>query len=84
MCDHKFGYAGVRYCNGSRSMPGTGATQRYYAHVYFCEKCTEEIGKPIPDPCRDGRAVWNSYQKVDFGASPGSPEVCGVPNHDRH
>lgn len=79
MCEHDYEYAGVRYCHGYQNRPGSGATNRYYAHVYFCRKCTETKGEPIED--RERR--WNSYQKVDFAATPGTPDQCGVPKHDR-
>jgi hypothetical protein len=79
MCEHQYEYAGVRYCDSRDPMPGTGATQRYYAHVYFCTKCTETKGQPIKDDHPSGRPRWNSYGKVEFGATPGSPEECGVP-----
>lgn len=85
MCDHQFAYAGIRYCDGNRPMPGTGARQRYYAHVYFCTKCTETKGDPITDPglVQSGRPFWNSYGKAEFGATPGKYDECGVPKQDR-
>lgn len=78
-CEHSFAYAGVRYCNGTRTLPGTGAVQRYYAHAYFCARCLETVGVPITDKDRG----WNSYQKIEFGATPGDPKCCGVPTHDQ-
>jgi hypothetical protein len=83
MCDHQFAYAGIRYCDGKRPLPGTGARQRYYAHVYFCAKCTETKGDPIPDPSPDGRPYWNSYSKPHSNAVPGKPVECGVPKYDQ-
>jgi hypothetical protein len=82
MCDHQFSYAGVRYRNGNTSLPGSGATRRYYAHVYFCTKCTETRGEQIEDQGAYGRPNWNSYQKIEFGATPGSAKECGVPLED--
>lgn len=76
MCDHQFAYAGVRYAHGSNNRPGSGAKQRYYAHVYYCTKCTETRGEPITGD-------WNSYQKLEFNATPGNADQCGVPKHDR-
>lgn len=78
MCDHQFAYAGVRYRNGTTPLPGTGATRRYYAHVYFCTKCVETCGEPI-DP---DRQYWNSYMKLEFSATPGTAKECGVPLED--
>lgn len=80
MCEHQFAYAGVRYRDGRSPLPGSGATRRYYAHVYFCTKCTETRGEPIEDGGYHPR--WNSYQKVEFGASPGNAKECGIPLYD--
>lgn len=80
MCDHQFEYIGVRYRDGKWPLPGTGATQRYYAHVYFCNKCLETKGKQIDD---NGQR-WHSYQNVEFAATPGSADECCVPVRDRH
>lgn len=84
MCDHQFSYAGVRYCDGTHSLPGGGAKRRYYAHVYFCTKCTQTKGDPIEDPgYREGRGCyWNSYSKPHSNAVPGKPSECGVPLED--
>jgi hypothetical protein len=79
MCDHDFSYIGVRYSQGWNNRPGSGATNRYYAHVYMCRKCTDLKGEPI----EDRHQSWNSYQDILFGATPGSAEVCGVPQYDR-
>lgn len=78
-CAHSYSYVGVRYRDGMRPRPGTGATRRYYAHVYFCTKCTATRGQAI----EDNYDHWNSYQKVDFGAVPGSADECCVPARDR-
>jgi hypothetical protein len=82
-CDHRFAYAGVRYHDGKQSLPGTGATQRYYAHVYYCDRCTTRRGEPIADPMHNGRPAYSSYDKVHWNATPGSADDCGVPRHDR-
>lgn len=83
-CQHKYEYAGIRYCDGRRNLPGGGATQRYYAHVYFCTLCLRSVGQPIKSPLSwDGRPLWNSYQKPMFNATPGSQDECGVPLEDR-
>lgn len=76
MCEHQFAYAGVRYRHGTTPLPGTGATRRYYAHVYFCAKCVETRGTPIVDGER------NSYMMLEFGATPGTAKECGVPPED--
>lgn len=76
-CDHKFVYAGVRYAHGANNVPGSGAKRRYYAHVYFCERCCETKGRKAegPEHC--------SYDPLLFEATPGSfDEVC-VPSYDR-
>ena len=79
MCDHDFDYAGVRFAHGKWPRPGSGAATRYYAHVYFCRKCTKTRGEPIEDRER----VYHSYQKLEFGATPGTSDQCGIPIHDR-
>jgi hypothetical protein len=81
-CEHNFTYAGVRYCHGHRTLPGSGATRRYYAHVYFCSKCTETRGEPIEDPCPND-PVWSSYSNIQFNATPGTADQCGVSKYDR-
>lgn len=80
MCDHHFQYAGVRYDHGANNLPGSGAKRRYYAHVYFCTKCTKTKGEPIPDP----HGHWNSYMDIKFDATPGTAAVCCVPLEDQH
>lgn len=82
MCDHQYSYAGVRYFDGACSMPGTGARQRYYAHVYFCTRCTDTKGEKIEDTS-GGRPNWNTYQKLQFNATPGTDGQCGVPLEDQ-
>lgn len=82
-CDHKFEYAGVRYCDGTWPLAGGSARQRYYAHVYFCSKCTETKGEKIDDAGSCGRPRFDTFQKLEFGAVPGSPDQCGVPQRDR-
>lgn len=82
MCEHQFSYAGIRYRDGSGNLPGGGATRRYYAHVYFCSKCMETRGEPIPDP-GGYRPAWNSYGKIMFDASPGTAAQCGIPLEDQ-
>lgn len=76
MCEHKFTYAGVRFAHGANPRPGSGAVNRYYAHVYFCEKCLEKKSEPIKgiDDC--------SYFDIQFGATPGTKDEC-VPEYDR-
>jgi hypothetical protein len=74
-CEHNFKYAGLRFCNGNRSLPGSSATRRYYAHVYFCEKCLLTRAEP-------GMVIGNSYDKIREGATPGTAEQCGVPMED--
>jgi hypothetical protein len=76
-CDHKFVYSGVRYAEGSEPLPGTGAVARYYAHVYFCERCLQERGQPIRGPHN------SSYFSVQHNATPGDPDTVGVPEYDR-
>ena len=75
--EHTLIYAGVRYAHGDNNRPGSGAKQRYYAHVYFCEGCLEKRGEPITgvDDC--------SYNKIMFEATPGEPELVGVPKYAR-
>jgi hypothetical protein len=76
-CEHKFTYGGMRFCDGARSKPGGSARRRYYAHVYFCEKCLERRSEKVDLPHED------TFQPLHFGATPGSPDDCGVPREDR-
>ena len=75
-CYHKYVYMGLQYAHGVNNRPGSGAKQRYYAHVFFCEKCCEKRADRLPpgDDC--------SYFKVQDGATPGDPALI-VPNYDR-
>lgn len=76
-CDHKFVYAGMRYADGVRPRPGSGARNRYYAHMYFCERFLEKRGELVRD------IDDSTYEKVRFDATPASREEVGVPNYDR-
>lgn len=78
-CEHQYSYSGIRFWDGARCLPGGGATRRYYAHVYYCIKCTECRG----DPIRNGFGGWNSYGPIMFNATPGSASLCGVPLEDQ-
>ena len=80
-CNHQYTYGGVRYYDGIRSMPGGSAFRRYYAHVYYCVKCTECKGHPIMSV--GNNPTWNSYSKVQFNATPGTAVLCGVPLDDQ-
>ncbi len=75
-CDHHFQYAGLRYCDGARLIPGGSARRRYYAHVYFCTSCLAKQGEPV-------KLDHNSYSPVIDGAQPGTASDCGVPMEDR-
>jgi hypothetical protein len=77
-CRHEFLYAGMRYCDGANAIPGGGARRRYYAHVFFCKNCTETKGEPLTD-----HPPWNTYAKILFNATPGTPDQCGIPLEDR-
>ena len=74
-CDHQYTYGGMRFCDGAWAIPGSGARHRYYAHVYYCTKCTECKGQPA--------AKWTTYDKIQFEATPGTPSQCGVPLEDQ-
>lgn len=74
---HAFVYQGVQYADGDNHLPGTGATQRYYAHVYFCTSCLEKRYEKI-----QGHDDECSYFKVLFNAVPGDREAL-VPEYDR-
>lgn len=82
MCDaggpHLFSYAGVRFYDGSRPRPGGSASTRYYAHVYFCTKCTRTRSEFI-----QGNDEFHTMQPIRFNATPGAAEQCGVPDGDR-
>lgn len=76
--EHKFVYAGLRYFDDDRDhLPGTGAKPRYYAHVYFCEKCLAKRSESI----NLGRQT--SYSAPHAGATPGSREECCAPERLR-
>ena len=67
--EHKFTADGIRFFHADRSMPGTGARQRTYFRVYFCEKCLEVRAKRIPRSRDD-----HSYTQVKYEASPATSE----------
>lgn len=76
-CEHNYTYLGIRYHDGSRPLPGTGARQRYYAHVYFCTKCLNKQSDKVDV------VHQTTYDAIGFGASPGSADECKVPEYDR-
>ncbi len=76
-CDHKFSHMGLQYADGVKPRPGTGATQRYYAHVFFCERCLEYKSKPVAGYENEG-----SYFNPRDGAVRGDRDII-VPDHDR-
>ncbi len=41
-CEHKRVYRGLSYTHGDQTIPGGSASRRYYAHVYFCERCGQK------------------------------------------
>lgn len=47
MCDHKFNHMGLQYADGANNIPGGGAKRRYYAHVFFCERCLEKRAERV-------------------------------------
>ena len=75
-CEHKYTYMGLQYAHGVRNRPGSGAKQRYYAHVFFCEKCLAKRADRV-DYGDD-----NSYANVKDGATRGDVELI-VPDWDR-
>lgn len=77
MCEHKFTYEGIRYAHGAYNRPGGGAKNRYYSRIYFCEKCLEIKSQPISG------IDENSYQPIQFNATPGTKQECGVPLEDQ-
>lgn len=76
MCDHKYVHMGLQYADGANPLPGTGATRRYYAHVFFCERCLDKRAERV----EDGNEC--SYYKPRDGAVLGDRSVI-VPLHDR-
>ena len=73
---HRYAYAGIRYADGTNPLPGSGARARYYAHIYFCERCMDHLTERIVG------VEDNTYGKVQFGATPGDAKLI-VPEHDR-
>lgn len=74
--DHKFQYAGLRYANGVYPRPGSGAVTRYYAQVYFCEKCLTTKSTSVGET--------DSYTGISKDATPGTLDECNVPKIDRN
>ena len=64
-CEHDFTYQGLIACNGDNLRPGSGAVNRYYAHVYFCRRCLQKRYENVPGD-------FNSYEKLENGAVLGS------------
>lgn len=64
-CQHRFIYGGVKYEDESHPMLGTGARRRNYFDWFYCEKCTETIYLTL-------NHTDDTYQKVQFGATPKS------------
>ena len=81
MCDHRYVYQGVGYCDGKWSLPGGGACTRYYAHLYFCERCLDLRGQPFIEKLKPSRHT--TYHKVEFGATPVAAGIVGVPMEDQ-
>lgn len=75
-CVHHFEYAGVRFREGTRNLPGSGARSRYYAHVYFCDRCLETQSQQIG-------AEGNTYEPIRYGATPAIGSEVTVPE-DRY
>lgn len=76
MCDHRYTHMGLQYADGSNPLPGSGAARRYYAHVFFCERCLEQRAERI-----DGYSGENTYCKPRDGAVQGRRDII-VPHHD--
>lgn len=74
MCDHKYVHMGLQYADGANNITGSGAKMRYYAHVFFCERCLDQRAEHLD--IRD-----TSYQKPRDGAVPGDRKVI-VPSCD--
>lgn len=75
-CEHKFVYMGLQYEHGRNNRPGSGSKQRYYAQVFFCEKCLANRAQRVEygDDC--------SYFDVRDGATRGDRKLI-VPDYDR-
>jgi len=63
--EHNFAYRGVSYKNSDRGLPGTGAKQRFYAHVYYCTGCLAVRMDTIP-------SAETTYENPQGGATPDS------------
>lgn len=75
-CEHKFVHLGLQYEHGRNNRPGSSAKHRYYARVFFCEKCLEKRAEAVDygDDC--------SYFNVRDGATRGDRNTI-VPKWDR-
>lgn len=78
-CEHRFAYAGLRYADGGRNRPGSGAKDTYYGHAYFCEKC---LTPRIEGAVSGDR---NSYQERLPSSAPASDaeRKLLVPSYDQ-
>lgn len=77
MCDHSYQYMGLQYADGANPLPGSGAVRRYYAHVFYCDKCLDMRAERV-----DGYEHENSYCKPRDGAVGGDRKLI-APSHDR-
>lgn len=82
MCDHRYVYQGVGYCDGKEALAGGGARARYYAHIYFCERCLDLRGQPFIEKSTPSYAR-TTYHKIEFGATPVAAGIVGVPLEDQ-
>lgn len=73
-CEHKYVHMGLQYADGANKLPGSGAVRRYYAHVFFCERCLAKRADRVETEA-------HNYQKVLSGSVPGDRSVI-VPAHD--
>lgn len=71
-CEHDYAYTGVRFKDGLENRPGSGAKDRYYAHVFHCRKCLDVRSEQIG-------AEGNTYEEVRYGATPAAGGEVEVP-----
>ena len=76
---HTYVDGGTIFSDGGYSLPGSGATRRYYGSLYFCQGC---LNKQIE---RISTGDENSYMPIKYGARPATEQERQllVPESDR-
>lgn len=77
MCDHHHEYMGVQYAFGRNLRPGSGAVNRYDAHMFYCSKCMNFAAKPIATDRHP-----SSYETIPPEYTPAADRLLVVPDYD--